>query len=153
LAEARAEVERLRADQMRTFRLLLDFPAARYLLSVLRKDGAEKAERHREMILAIMKAKGANWQNTKQYMRVHDATQPVTDHLDRIGLDLSSGFYEDSTLQKLIDGVVTLASAELTAIQRLLRHADLGTTAKYMGTDENLAKSLLSNRVEFSHPH
>lgn len=78
--------------------LLMDFVIARYLLANIRSraSGVEKAERHLELSSIFVASKlicsidTAKYDNYDEVMKIHDATQKLTGHLDKeIGFDIN----------------------------------------------------------------
>ncbi len=93
---------------------LMEFDINRYLIANVRHNGYEKAERHRELTEAFLRVYSPKWRKRDReiYARVHDATQELTNHLDRIGLGDDCHFSEAVT-QAFHDRFVELAIAAL----------------------------------------
>ena len=101
--------------------LLMEFPIVRYLLSNThgRFNGSEKAEQHialSAIFLAYKKMCSLNKARTDDdWMKIHDATTELTDHLDR---EIGFPIYDrpddyDELARKFFDRFIELAEKSL----------------------------------------
>lgn len=109
-----AENEACEARLARATLALMEFDIHRYLIANVRASGAEKAERHKNLVDFFLRVYAPKWaqRDREIYTLIHDATQPLTNNLDRIGLG-SDCHYLDSVVTKFHDQFVSLASNAL----------------------------------------
>lgn len=95
---------------------LMEFDINRYLIANVRNSGAEKAERHRDLTESFLRVYAPKWarRDRELYTRIHDATQPLTNNLDQIGLGDDCHFGEKVT-RAFHDQFITLARQALDA--------------------------------------
>ena len=100
--------------------LLMEFPIIRYLLSNTygRLNGPEKAERHMDLCAIFIASKtfcsidNASW--NEFFMKIHDATRALTDHMDK---EIGFPIYErpedyDESSRKFFNRFLALAEKE-----------------------------------------
>lgn len=76
-------MSRYKKERDRAAYELMHFLYIRYMLAVLRHDGAEKALRHRELMTSFLRIKGKRGdEGYALYEQIHRATQSLTDNLD-----------------------------------------------------------------------
>lgn len=79
---------------------LMEFTMHRYLISNVRNNGAEKAQRHAELVDMFCKVY-APYTDWEFKTKVREATRPVTDNLDQLGL--VDEYYDNSLVDKFFD--------------------------------------------------
>lgn len=118
LDAALADVARLRGEVNHAAWMVCMFDVFRYLIASNR-NGAEKAERHlaiSKSMVAIIRQKDpelAHWY-WDEVMKVHDATQAVTNHLDNYGFKLDGSYKHEEVGPAVFDAMWAIARAALT---------------------------------------
>jgi hypothetical protein len=120
------EIEQLRAENKRALWQLMRFHIHRYLMSNTqgRLDGFEKAQRHLELSEIYVKVRlGLGWDYGLEdrddmydiQMKVHDATQAMTSHMDTaIGFPVFDNRPDyDDLAPKFFEKFLELADAEM----------------------------------------
>jgi hypothetical protein len=110
---ALSEAERMREALGNATFAAMEFDINRYLIAS-RRNGAEKAERHRELTETFLRVYAKKWQRRDRdlYTKVHDATQELTNHLDKLGLQ-ADGHYDDDVPRRFHDRFIEIARAAI----------------------------------------